>query len=181
MAQGSEIYKAQVNLSNLNIHYYDDFAFTIARHPSENESRLMFRLVALLHSSTESEFEKLQFTKGISTQDEPDIWQKDYSGDIIQWIELGQPDLKRLRQAMGKSKNVRVYTYNPNTSDEWFQKISRDIADYKKLEIFHLKVAKGQSLKNLVSKTMNLSCLIEEQTLYLSNDEERVEVEVAKA
>lgn len=181
MAQGSEIYKVQVSLSNLNSHYYDDFALTLARHPSESEARLMFRLTALLHSSAESEFERLQFTKGISTQEEPDIWQKNYSGDILQWIELGQPDLKRLRQAMGKSQIVRVYTYNPNTSGEWYQKISRDILNYKKLEIFHLEVTKGQSLENLISRTMDLSCLIEEQVLYLSNDSDRVEIEVIRS
>lgn len=177
MALGAAIYKANINLSNLNTHYYDDFSLTLARHPSENESRLMFRLAVFLFCA----HEKLEFTKGISTTEEPDIWQKDYSGDIIQWIELGQPDLKRLKQSCGKAKSVKVFTYNPNTASEWFQKIKDSISSLDHLEIYHLSMPDKDSLEELISKTMNLSCLIEEQSLYLSNDQKRIQLSVVKA
>ena len=100
MALKATIYKASINIADMNRHYYADHDVTIARHPSEHDERAMLRLMVWsLHASGE-----LQFTKGISTDDEPDIWQKNLSGEIDTWIELGQPDEKRLRKACGRQR-----------------------------------------------------------------------------
>lgn len=141
MALSATIYKATVELSDLNRHFYHQFQLTIAKHPSENDARFMYRLVAFLFAAHED----LKFTKGLSTTEEPEIWQQDATGEIIQWIEMGLPEPKRLKQACGKSKWVKVFTYD-----------------------------KG----NLVEKSMNLSCLIEENILYLGNDSERIGVSI---
>lgn len=177
MALNASIYKVSAQLSNLNTHYYDEFQLTLARHPSENETRMMSRLVGFLFCA----HQKLEFTKGISTSEEPDIWQKDYSGDILQWIELGQPDLKRIRQAAGKARAVKIFTYNPNTANEWFQKIKESVDSLKHVEVYHLKVMSDDSLENLAAKKMDLACLIEEQSLYLSDESRRIQVDVIKA
>ncbi|MFT5518866.1 MAG: hypothetical protein ACI9RI_001135, partial [Oceanospirillaceae bacterium] len=100
MAIGATIYKANLNLSNLNSHHYADYSLTIAKHPSENEYRLMCRLIAFLHAAHED----LELTKGISSAEEPDLWQRDLTGNIVHWIELGMPDEKRIRQASGKAQ-----------------------------------------------------------------------------
>lgn len=95
MALSATIYKATIELSDLNRHFYHQFQLTLAKHPSENDSRFMFRLVAFLFSAHED----LKFTKGLSTTEEPEIWQHGPSGEIIQWIEMGLPEPKRLKQA----------------------------------------------------------------------------------
>ena len=176
MAIGASIYKTEVSISNLNTHYYEDLSITLAKHPSENENRLMNRLVAFLLNA----HSELEFTKGISTSDEPDIWLKDYSGDVLLWIELGQPELKRVRQSCGKSQKMKIFTYHENKSNDWFEKNKDSFKSLDKLEIDHLKVVSEHSLEDLISRNMKLSCLIEEDTMYLSSDDARVEIKIIK-
>jgi uncharacterized protein YaeQ len=176
MALGATIYKVDISLSNLNTHYYQDFNLTIAKHPSENESRMMYRLLAFLYCAHED----LTFCKGISNNEEPDLWQKDYSGEIIQWIDLGLPDIKRVRQASGKSKSVSIFTYHQSKVPEWYQKNTLDFSKINKIDFFHLLVIKKGPIDIFITKSMKLSCLIEEQLMYLSDDNERIEIEVQK-
>ena len=181
MAIGATIYKIQVNLSNFNTHYYQDLNLTMAKHPSENEARMMFRLLTYLYNAHED----LEFSKGLSTTEEPELWQKNYTGEIVQWIELGLPDGKRIRQACGKSKLVKIFTYHPNKAAEWFEKIKKEIVENKKLKIFHFQVfsdgPEGGPIDKFVTKNMKLSCIIEDQLMYLGNDEQRIGVKVIAA
>jgi len=85
MALSSTIFKVQLDLSDLNRNHYKSYKLTLARHPSENDQRMMLRLLAFALYADE----QLAFTKGISTTDEPDLWLKNYSGEIELWIELG--------------------------------------------------------------------------------------------
>ena len=95
MALGSTIFKATVQIADLNRHYYADHQLTLARHPSETDERLMIRLLSfLLHVD-----ERLKFTKGLCADDEPDLWQHSLSGDIELWIDVGLPDERRVRKA----------------------------------------------------------------------------------
>eukprot|EP01030_Chromulinospumella_sphaerica_P032706 gene32706-33490_t len=65
--------------------YYDTHLLTLARHPSETDERMMVRLLAFaIHAH-----EHLTFTKGLFDTDEPDLWQKDLTGAIQLWIEVG--------------------------------------------------------------------------------------------
>jgi uncharacterized protein YaeQ len=176
MAIGASIFKVDLNISNLNTHFYSDFNLTMAKHPSENESRMMFRLLAFLCCAHED----LEFTKGLSTSEEPELWQKNYSGEIILWVELGLPDVKRIKQACGKSEKVKIFTYHQNKTEEWLKKIWKEFIDQQKLEIFHLNVTENGPLEKIVKKYMKLSCLIEDQMLYLGDDEERVGIELIK-
>jgi len=176
MALGSTIYKIDINLSNFNTHYYESFNLTIAKHPSENESRMMYRLLAFLYCAHID----LKFTKGLSRTEEPELWQKDYTGEIIQWIELGLPDTKRIRQASGKSLAVKVFTYHQNKAHEWYQNNKYDFQKNKKLEVYHFNVSENGPIDKFVVKSMRLSCIIEEQQMYLSDDSERIGIEVKK-
>jgi uncharacterized protein YaeQ len=171
MALGASIYKVQVSLSNLNSHLYEDFSLTMAKHPSENEERMMYRLLAFLLCADPA----LEFTKGLSTTEEPELWVRDYSGDIVHWIELGMPELKRLRQACGKSQRVSVFTYqNIERVSEWFSKIKSECDSLKKLEIYQLNIIENGSLEALVERTMKLSCLIQDDQIDLSSDKARI-------
>jgi uncharacterized protein YaeQ len=85
MALKSTIFRATLNVSDLDRGYFAEHALTLARHPSETDERMMVRILAFaLHGD-----ERLQFGRGISTDDEPALWLKDDAGQIVRWIEVG--------------------------------------------------------------------------------------------
>jgi len=176
MAIGATIYKANLNLSNLNSHHYADYSLTVAKHPSENETRLMCRIIAFLHAAHED----LELTKGISSVEEPDLWQRDLTGNIVHWIELGMPDEKRIRQASGKAEQVSIYTYHDNKADIWLEKNRSSLSANKKVTVFHIDVEGAGSLEKLLVKTMNLGCIIEEDQMHLSDDDQHMTVQITQ-
>ncbi|MEY3107624.1 MAG: hypothetical protein RIT35_1802, partial [Pseudomonadota bacterium] len=107
MALKSTIYKADCQIANIDKGYYQPHNLTIALHPSETEERMMVRLLAFLLNANEY----LQFTKGLSADDDPDLWQKSLTDDIELWIDIGMPDEKRIRKACSKTDNVIIYSY----------------------------------------------------------------------
>ena len=107
MASNATIYKALLQIADMDRQHFQDHVLTLARHPSETEERMMVRVLAFaLHAD-----EALSFGRGVSTEDEPALWQRDLTGTIDLWIEIGQPDEKTLRQACGRSKQVIAYVY----------------------------------------------------------------------
>ena len=107
MALKSTIYKAELQIANMDRHYYGDHSLTIARHPSETDERMMVRVAAFALFASE----RLEFCKGLSDTDEPDLWQKDLTGAIETWIEVGQPDERRIAKASGRADEVIVIAY----------------------------------------------------------------------
>lgn len=95
MALKPTIYKFRVALTDMNRDYYDSLNLTVALHPSENQQRMMARLMAFcLNASPE-----LQFTKGLSTIEEPDIWEKSLDDQTLVWIDIGEPDVDRVKKS----------------------------------------------------------------------------------
>ena len=93
MAPKATVIKAELQVTDLDRHYYASHNLTLAQHPSETDERLMVRLLAFaLHAD-----ERLEFGRGLSDEDEPALWKRNYSDEIELWIELGQPDESRLR------------------------------------------------------------------------------------
>ncbi|MBT3438338.1 MAG: YaeQ family protein [Oceanospirillaceae bacterium] len=174
MAIGATIYKANLNLSNLNTHHYADFNLTVARHPSESETRMMCRLVAFLHAAHDD----LELTKGISSNDEPDLWQRHLTGEVVHWIELGLPDEKRIRQACGRAEKVSIYTYHDNKADIWLAKHRSSLAANAKVSVFHIQTPSDDSLEPLLQKTMDISCIIEDEQMHLSDAHNHLSIEV---
>jgi uncharacterized protein YaeQ len=116
MALKATIYKAELQIADMDRNYYQEHLLTLARHPSETDERMMIRLLAFaIHAS-----DALTFTKGLFDTEEPDLWQKDLTGAIELWIEVGQPDDKRLMKACGRSEHVVVYSYSA-TSHIWYK------------------------------------------------------------
>jgi uncharacterized protein YaeQ len=173
MALKSTIYKVRVTLSNLNIHHYQDYNLTIAKHPSENDLRMMIRLLAFAMSAQED----IQFTKGISSDSEPDLWKINHDGSIEHWIELGLPDERHIRQICSKANKVSIYTYHGNQALQWFESIENKIHRFNHLNITHFSVLDGQSLEALAEKEMNLNISIEDNEIWISNDTDRMCVE----
>jgi uncharacterized protein YaeQ len=173
MALKSTIHKVRLTLSNLNIHHYCDYSLTIAKHPSENNLRMMIRLLAFSLSAQE----ELQFTKGLSTDSEPDLWKINHDGSIEHWIELGLPDERHIRQICSKSNRVSIYTYHGNQAIQWFESIENKIQRFNHLSIIHFSVEEGQSLEALVEKGMNINISIEDNEIWISNEKNRMCVE----
>lgn len=134
MALTATISKAELHIADMDRHYYQQHNLTLAQHPSETAERLMLRvLVFALHAS-----EFLAFTKGLSSEDEPDLWQKSLSGDIERWIELGMPSDKRIRKACGRAEQVFVYTYGRGTAEMWWKTHQPLLARFDNLTVIHI-------------------------------------------
>jgi len=167
MALKATIFKAQLNIADMDRHYYGDHTLTIARHPSENDARMMVRLLAFALNASEG----LEFTRGISTEDEPDIWQKNLHGEVKLWIELGEPDERRLRKASGRASQVRVYCYQPRADQPWWQKLARHVAAIDNLQLFHLPGDGASQLAELASRNMQLQVTIQEGEVGITDGE----------
>ena len=104
MALGATVYKAQLSISDLDRNWYGEPVLTLARHPSETETRLMLRVLAWCMRAGE----KLEFGRGLSTDGDPALWELDDTGAIIDWVELGVPDLRT--EIFLRSANLLSYS-----------------------------------------------------------------------
>ena len=172
MALKSTIFKAELQLSDMDRQHYDGYNLTLARHPSENDERLMVRLLAFALNADPA----LEFTKGLSTQDEPDLWQKDLTGEIDLWIDLGQPDEKRLRKAAGRARRVVVYCYSGRSAQVWWEQMQGKVGRFDNLTVIDLPAAAVQELGSLVQRSMRLQCSIQDGEVWLGDDEQTVHI-----
>jgi len=173
MALSATIFKVAMQIADMNRHYYQQHDLTVAQHPSENNFRFVVRLIAFALNASEN----LTFTKGLSTDDEPELWEKSLSDQILLWIDFGQVDEKRIRKACGKAEEVRVYTYNDRKSSIWWQQNQSKFARHKNLNIYHLQ-AEGAEI--LINRKMELQCSIDDDALLLTDEKNSLEVKVQK-
>ena len=165
MAIGATVYKANINISDMDRHYYGEHDLTIARHPSETDERLMVRLAAFVLNADE----RLDFTKGLCAEDEPELWLKNYSGDIDLWIDLGQMDEKRVRKACGRSERVVIYIYQEKGGREWWRQNAGRLERFKNLEVIYLDIGE---IATLSARSMQLQATVSdgELSLHDAND-----------
>jgi len=172
MALKATIFKLDLQVDNIDQHYYQPHQLTIARHPSENNERMVYRIIAFALNAHPA----LQLTKGISTVDEPDLWRHADSGEIEQWIELGHPDEKRLRKACGRAQQVLVYSYQQRSGEIWWQQLSARTKNSDNLTIANISVIDSNIIDKLVSRQMKLSCTIQDGTIWLTNSTDTLEI-----
>lgn len=170
MALKPTIYKYRIALSDTNRDYYDSLSCTIALHPSETVSRMVARVMAFcLNASPE-----LVFTKGISTIEEPDLWQKALDGTIDHWIEVGEPSVDRIKKATRLAKEVQVYTFN-SKSDVWWNQSKSKLAPLK-ATIHQFDEKSIEALASSVQRGMELSVMITGNSLFVDSNEGSYEV-----
>ena len=133
MAQKATIYKVELSVSDMDRHYYETHKLTVAKHPSETDERLMVRLIAFALNARE----QLEFSRGLSTDDEPDLWEKSLSGEIKLWVTLGLPSEKIVRQSCGKAKEVIIYSYYDRTTEVWWDKIKNSTTRFENLKVIN--------------------------------------------
>ncbi|MFP9229866.1 YaeQ family protein [Pectobacterium cacticida] len=171
MALKATVYKATINIADMDRHFFHDANLTIAQHPSETEQRMMLRLLAWICHADED----LHFTKGLSADDEPEIWQHNDTLGLELWIELGLPDEKRLKKACSRSKSVVLYAYNERAAHVWWNTMSGKVAGFRNLTIRFLDDNQLTQLVGLVRRTMILQATLQDGMIWLSGDKNSLE------
>lgn len=174
MALKATIFKASLQVSDMDRNYYGEHSLTLARHPSETDERMMMRVLAFALNA----HEHLVFGKGLSDIDEPDLWQKDLTGSIIHWIEIGQPEEKRLLRASGKADRVTVYTYGRG-AELWWRANGERLERAENLEVWRVPAGMSVPVGRLAERAMQLQCTVQEGQLWLSNAAETLEFSLA--
>lgn len=172
MAQNATIYKVELSVSDMDRHYYETHKLTVAKHPSETDERMMVRILAFALNA----HEHLEMTKGLSTDDEPDIWRKSLSGELDVWVALGLPSEKVMRQSCGKSDKVIVYPYGGRVADLWWNKVKNSISRFDNLQVVNLSDTDTAALAKLASRAMKLQVNIQEGDVMVSVDDHVVYV-----
>ena len=172
MALKSTIFKAELQIADLDRNYYQNHALTVARHPSETDERMMVRVLAFAMYADSA----LAFGKGLSAEDEPDLWRKDLTGAIELWIEVGLPDEKRIRRACGRARQVVVLTYGGRVADMWWQQNKAALQRQDNLAIINLAAEESRALAALAARGMQLQCTLQEGELWLIVDGENTRI-----
>lgn len=176
MALKSTIYKAALQIADIDRGLYTDHALTLARHPSETEERLMVRLLAYaLHLPADEQRGRLEMARGLSDTDEPDLWQRDLSGVLVHWIEVGQPDERRLLKAAGRAERVTVIAYGATVASWWAPLRSR-LARASNVEIWQLPNDQSRALAALAQRSMQLQVNVHDALVWVGDGARVVEL-----
>jgi uncharacterized protein YaeQ len=173
MALKATIYKAELQVSDMDRGYYASHSLVLALHPSETEERMMLRVLAFALNASD----ELRFGKGISSE-EPDLWRHDLTGQVEHWIEIGQPDEQLLRRASGRAREVTVYQNATRGAAVWWEKNAAALRRIHNLKLFQVPAATCDALAQLANRNMQLQCLVQEGVLQVMSDEDSVEIEL---
>ena len=173
MALKATIFKVDLAVADMDRNHFADYALTLARHPSENDARMMVRLLAFMRYADEL----LVFGKGLSTDEEPDLWRKELTGVIDLWIVVGQPDERWLRKASGRSERVAVFSYGGRVAEIWWEQNRAVLEKLPNLTVFRLSAESTQELAALANRAMNLQCMTQDGEMLITSEGDAVRVE----
>ena len=169
MALKATIYKADIELADLDRQHYDQLQLTIACHPSETLERMAARMLAYCLNAEAS----LSFTKGLSTDDEPDIWSHHDHGDVKLWVEIGQPEPPRIKSALPHCDELKIYSFG-KSSETWWKLHGNALSALNPAGIYRLAWEDISDLASLLSRNNSASITITEGQLYINlNGEDR--------
>jgi uncharacterized protein YaeQ len=172
MALRATVYRSDLTVSDLDRGVYSQHALTLARHPSETEERMMVRLLAFaLHAD-----ESLVFGRGLSTEDEADLWQRDATGTIELWIDVGLPVEKDIRKACGRARDVVVLAYGARRVDQWWSDNAATLSRLANLKVITLTAAETDAMQSLAARSMTLACTVQDGHVWLANERATVEI-----
>lgn len=176
MALKATIFKAELQIADMDRPYYADHFVTVARHPSETDERMMVRLLAFaLHAQ-----EALVFGKGLSADDEPDLSLRDLTGVIDLWIDVGLPEEKRIRRACGRAERVCIYCYGGHGADIWWKQNGADLERNGNLAVMNVPRQASQAMAQLAQRNMKLQFTIQESQIWVADDTESIQLELAQ-
>lgn len=176
MALNATMYRFSMDISDMDCSVYQSVTVHVALHPSETLERMAMRLMAYCLNYDE----RLEFTKGLSTDAEPDLWQKSYSDELEHWIELGLPDVKRLKKACGRSQKVTVYAYGGQAVEPWWQSLQNSLARQQGFAVYRFDESAIMAFSEQIERGMSLSCLIQDGNINLSWQDQMLEINVSR-
>jgi len=165
VALKATIYKAQLAIADIDRGYYATHSLTLACHPSETEERLMLRVFAFVLFAGDD----LAFTRGLSTDDEPDLWARDLTGRITHWIELGTPDESRIRKGCNRAERVTVLSYGSRQAGVWWDKQGDKLARFENLQVIYVSSEDCAALAGLVARAMDIQATLQEGQVWLND------------
>ncbi len=174
MALKATIYKADLQIADMDRHVYGDHALTIARHPSETDERMMARVLAYALYAQDG----IAFTKGLFDVDEPEVWVKNLAGEITLWIDLGQPDDARIRRACSRADQVVVLCYS--SCEVWWKQIASKLTRFSNLTVLQLPAETSRALAALAERSMRLQCMVQDGEIWINTDTQSVPVKLIR-
>ena len=162
MALKPKICKLKILLSDIDRNYYDSLDLTVAQHPSETTERMMVRVLVFCINYQE----RLEFTKGLSSVQDPDIWARTLDGQLALWIDVGEPTADRIKKATRLAPIVKVYSFN-SKSDVWWDQGSAKF-EALRASVYRFQWQNVQSLAALVQRTMDISVTITGDSAYIA-------------
>jgi uncharacterized protein YaeQ len=176
MSLKATIYKAQLQIADMDRSVYANHSATIARHPSETDERMMIRLLAFaLNVTADDTRGNLEFAKDLWDVDEPALWHKDYTEAVQHWIDVGQPDDKRLMRAASRSERVSVYGFASSTN-VWWKNIESKLTRASNLAVWQIEAAQSQALAKLAQRGMQLQVSVQDGTVFMSTAQDAIEI-----
>jgi uncharacterized protein YaeQ len=184
LALKSTIYKAHLDVSDVDNGYYAEHPLTLARHPSETDERMMIRLVAFALQAYQLQAMcngdgQLTFGAGLSDPNEPDVWLRDLTGQTKLWVEVGQPDEKPIMRACGKADEVAIYCY-AHASPIWWEGVKNKVSRPRNLSVYQVDPEVSQTLKVMAQRSMRFSAIIQEGILSMNDGDQSLEVRLTK-
>jgi uncharacterized protein YaeQ len=173
LAIKATVFKASLQIADMDRHYYAEHALTLSRQASETDERMMVRLLSFALNASEY----LTFGEGMTDDESADLWQKDLTGAIELWIDVGLPDEKLIRKACGRAKQVIVYCYGGNAANIWFEQNAKQLLRSKNLTIIQLSQQSTQAIAQLAERTMQLQCNIQDGQVWLMNNQNSVMID----
>ena len=173
MALKATIFKVDLSLADMDRNHFENYSLTLARHPSENDLRMMVRLLAFMRYADEA----LVFGKGLSSDEEPDLWRKDLTGVIDLWIVVGQPDERWLRKASGRAGKVVVFCYGDRVVDVWWEQNRATLEKLSNLTILRVSSDDAQALAALANRAMSLQCMIQDGEMLITSEGHALRIE----
>jgi uncharacterized protein YaeQ len=165
MALKATVFKADLQVANLDQNHFGDYSLTLAQHPSETIERVMIRLLAFALFASED----LRFGRGLSNEEDAAVWEIDPSGVTRLWIDVGLPDETRIKKACSRADQAVVITYGGRQSDMWWQQNSSALKRYRNLSVIQISPEDSEKLVAAAGRTMKLSWTIQEAMVYLDN------------
>jgi uncharacterized protein YaeQ len=177
LALKSTIYKAALQIADMDRGLYADHALTLALHPSETPERLMMRVLAFALSVPADDHDgALLFARGLSDGDEPDLWRHALDGTLRAWIEVGQPDERRILRACGRAGQVAIWAYAASTPI-WWQGLANRLARQKNLQVWQVPAEQSQALGALAERSMQLQISVQEGQVLVVQGDRMVDVQ----
>ncbi len=177
MALKATIHKATLQIADMDRGLYADHSVTVARHPSETDERMMVRLLALaLNVPADDERGTLELAKSLWDNDEPDLWQKDLTGQIVHWIDIGQPDDKRIMKACGRAERVTVIAY-ANGAPIWWSGIANKVSRARNLTVWRIPADQSAELGRLAQRGMQLQVTVQDGAVWVGDGGRSVEIQ----